>query len=165
MRPLVGAASRTGESAPIANRPAASSSRKPDRVGIVCGLAGRERLASRTSSMRGDAVLANIVCARTTSNAIVIGERRSRSIGVGCGQQSRVDAGAIAVKKAGERASGAAAASDAFFTFRDALDVLAGGGVVTVVHPGGSVRDDETAAAASEAGVTLLASGERHFRH
>jgi len=111
-----------------------------------------------------DAVLANLVCARTMSNAIVLA-KDGQVIGVGCGQQSRVDAAGLAVTKAGERAVGSAGASDAYFPFRDALDVLARAGVANVVHPGGSIRDDEVAAAAAESGVTLLASGERHFRH
>ena len=70
-----------------------------------------------------------------------------------------------AVAKAGERARGAAAASDAFFPFRDGLDQLADAGVVAVVEPGGSRRDEEVIAAAEERGGSLLFTGRRHFRH
>ena len=89
----------------------------------------------------------------------------ARRLGVGAGQQSRVEAAEIAVRKAGDRARGAAAASDAFFPFRDGLDVLAGAGVVAVVQPGGSVKDGEIVAAADEHGMAMVLTGERHFRH
>jgi phosphoribosylaminoimidazolecarboxamide formyltransferase/IMP cyclohydrolase len=69
------------------------------------------------------------------------------------------------VRKAGARAAGAAAASDAFFPFRDGFDVLAGAGVTVVVQPGGSVRDAEVIAAADEQGTALVLTSERHFRH
>jgi phosphoribosylaminoimidazolecarboxamide formyltransferase/IMP cyclohydrolase len=69
------------------------------------------------------------------------------------------------VSKAGERASGGAGASDAFFPFPDGLEVLARAGVGAVVQPGGSVRDAEVIAAADEAGVAMVLTGERHFRH
>lgn len=105
-----------------------------------------------------------VVCAHTKSNAIVITKDRA-AIGVGAGDQSRVGAGARAVVKAGDRAHGAVAASDAFFPFRDGLDALAEAGVVAVVEPGGSKRDDEVIAAADEQGVTLMFTGRRHFRH
>ena len=111
-----------------------------------------------------DLVLAWRVCGRTTSNAIaVVGG--GQAVGVGAGQQSRVVAAEIAVAKAGERARGAAAASDAFFPFPDGLEVLARAGVAAVVQPGGSVRDDEVTAAADAAGVAMVHTAERHFRH
>jgi phosphoribosylaminoimidazolecarboxamide formyltransferase/IMP cyclohydrolase len=111
-----------------------------------------------------DLVLAWRVCGRTTSNCIAI-VSGGQAVGVGAGQQSRVVAAEIAVNKAGERAKGGAGASDAFFPFPDGLLVLAEAGVTAVVHPGGSVKDDEVIAAADEAGVALVATGERHFRH
>jgi phosphoribosylaminoimidazolecarboxamide formyltransferase/IMP cyclohydrolase len=111
-----------------------------------------------------DVELAWRVCARTSSNAIVVAAG-GQAIGVGAGQQSRVEAASIAVTKAGARAAGAAAASDAFFPFRDGLDVLARAGVVAVVQPGGSVRDGEVVAAADEHGIAMVLTGERHFRH
>ena len=111
-----------------------------------------------------DLVLAWRVCGRTTSNAIAI-VTNGQAVGVGAGQQSRVVAAEIAVQKAGERAKGGAGASDAFFPFPDGLLVLADAGVTAVVQPGGSVRDDEVIAAADEAGLAMVVTGERHFRH
>ncbi len=105
------------------------------------------------------------VCARTTSNAIAI-VTDAQAVGVGAGQQSRVVAAEIAVTKAGGRARGGAAASDAFFPFADGLLVLAEAGVSAVVQPGGSIRDSEVIGAADEAGIAMvMAGGERHFRH
>jgi len=109
-------------------------------------------------------VFAWAVVAAVSSNAIVI-TRDRQAIGIGAGQQNRVDSARIAVEKAGERAIGAIGASDAFFPFRDGLDTLAAAGVVAVVEPGGSVRDDEVIAAADEHDITLVFTGERHFRH
>ena len=88
-----------------------------------------------------------------------------QAVGVGAGQQSRVVAAEIAVRKAGERAKGGAGASDAFFPFPDGLLVLADAGVTAVVQPGGSVKDDEVIDAADEAGLAMVMTGERHFRH
>jgi phosphoribosylaminoimidazolecarboxamide formyltransferase / IMP cyclohydrolase len=111
-----------------------------------------------------DLVLAWRVCGRTTSNAIAI-VNGGQAVGVGAGQQSRVVAAEIAVRKAGERTKGAAGASDAFFPFPDGLLVLADAGVSAVVQPGGSVKDDVVIAAADEAGLAMVVTGERHFRH
>jgi phosphoribosylaminoimidazolecarboxamide formyltransferase/IMP cyclohydrolase len=111
-----------------------------------------------------DLVLAWRVCGRTTSNAIAI-VNDGQAVGVGAGQQSRVVAAEIAVRKAGENAKGGAGASDAFFPFPDGLLVLAAAGVTAVVQPGGSVKDSEVIAAADEAGVAMVVTGERHFRH
>ncbi len=112
----------------------------------------------------GDLVLAWRVCGRTTSNAIAI-VNNGQAVGVGAGQQSRVVAAEIAVRKAGEAAKGGAGASDAFFPFPDGLLVLAAAGVTAVVQPGGSVKDGEVIAAADEAGLAMVVTGERHFRH
>jgi len=111
-----------------------------------------------------DIELAWRVCARTSSNAIVV-VAHGQALGVGAGQQSRVEAAQIAVGKAGDRGRGGAAASDAFFPFRDGFDVLAEAGVAAVVQPGGSVKDGEIVAAADEYGVAMVLTGERHFRH
>jgi len=105
-----------------------------------------------------------IVCAHVKSNAIVL-TSESQSIGVGAGQMSRVDAAKLAVMKALQPTAGAYAASDAFFPFRDGLDILADAGVRAVIQPGGSVRDAEVIAAANERGVAMVFTGERHFRH
>jgi phosphoribosylaminoimidazolecarboxamide formyltransferase/IMP cyclohydrolase len=112
-----------------------------------------------------DLTMAWKVCARTTSNAIAV-VTDGQAVGVGAGQQSRVMAAEIAVSKAGDRAVGGAAASDAFFPFPDGLVVLAEAGVAAVVQPGGSIRDGEVVAAADAAGIAMvMAGGERHFRH
>ena len=111
-----------------------------------------------------DLVLAWRVCARTMSNAVVT-VTGGQASGIGAGQQSRVGAAEIAVAKAGDRAKGGAGASDAFFPFPDGLEVLARAGVAAVIHPGGSVGDAAVIEAADAAGIALVATGERHFRH
>ena len=111
-----------------------------------------------------DLTVAWRVCARTTSNAIALA-RGGKAVGIGAGQQSRVVAAELAVSKAGEEAVGAAGASDAFFPFPDGLEVLLHAGVTAIVQPGGSIRDDEVTRVADEAGVTMVHTGERHFRH
>ena len=102
------------------------------------------------------------------SNAILLADGGA-SVGVGMGQVNRVDSCRLAVERANageaERARGAVAASDAFFPFSDGLQVLLDAGVRAVVQPGGSVRDDESVAAAQAAGVTMYFTGTRHFAH
>jgi phosphoribosylaminoimidazolecarboxamide formyltransferase/IMP cyclohydrolase len=129
--------------------------------------AGQWAVVSRvvpSADQLADLALAWTVCARTSSNAIVL-VNGGATVGVGAGQQSRVVAADIAIVKAAERAKGAAAASDAFFPFPDGLEVLARAGVSAVVHPGGSIGDAAVIAAADEAGIALVTTGERHFRH
>jgi len=111
-----------------------------------------------------DLVFSWQVAAAVSSNAIVLAQDR-QAFGIGAGQQNRLDSARIARERAGERARGGVAASDAFFPFRDGLDAVVAAGVVAVVEPGGSVRDDEVIAAADEHGVALVFTGERHFRH
>ncbi len=111
-----------------------------------------------------DAWLAVAVVRASASNAVVIVKGRE-AVGVGQGQPSRVDAARIAVEKGGPRVVGAAAASDAFFPFPDGLLALADAGVTTVVAPSGSIRDAEIVKVAEEAGISLLFSPRRHFRH
>ena len=103
-------------------------------------------------------------CRAVKSNAIVIAADGA-TVGVGMGQVNRVDAARLAVERGGDRVSGAVAASDAFFPFPDGLEVLTAAGVKAVVHPGGSVRDDEVTAAANAAGITMYLTGARHFAH
>ena len=98
------------------------------------------------------------------SNAILLANNTA-TVGIGMGQVNRVDSCHLAVNRAGERATGSVAASDAFFPFPDGLQVLLDAGVRAVVQPGGSVRDDEVIALAKERGVTLYLTGERHFFH
>ena len=98
------------------------------------------------------------------SNAILLAHDGA-SVGVGMGQVNRVDAAKLAVARAGERAQGSVAASDAFFPFADGLEVLLKAGVRAVVQPGGSARDAESVEAADRAGVTMYFTGTRHFAH
>ncbi|MGO9333394.1 MAG: bifunctional phosphoribosylaminoimidazolecarboxamide formyltransferase/IMP cyclohydrolase [Acidimicrobiales bacterium] len=111
-----------------------------------------------------DLELAWRVCGLTSSNAIVLAHG-GQVVGIGCGQQNRVDAAGIAARKAGGRAQGGAGASDAYFPFRDGLDAVIDAGVTAVVQPGGSLRDQEVIAAADERGISMVLTGERHFRH
>ncbi|MGB9375824.1 MAG: bifunctional phosphoribosylaminoimidazolecarboxamide formyltransferase/IMP cyclohydrolase, partial [Jiangellales bacterium] len=103
-------------------------------------------------------------CRAVKSNAILLAHAGA-AVGIGMGQVNRVDSARLAVSRAGERAAGSVAASDAFFPFADGLMVLLDGGVRAVVQPGGSVRDDEVVAAARAAGATLYLTGTRHFFH
>ena len=117
-----------------------------------------------TAAQLRDAAVAWVTCAAVSSNAIVLA-RDNSAVGIGAGQQNRVDAARIACTRAGERAQGAVAASDAFFPFRDGPDALAAVGVAVIVQPGGSQRDDESIAAANEHGMVMIFTGQRHFRH
>ena len=116
------------------------------------------------ASTRTDLEFAWKACRSVKSNAILLAHAGA-SVGVGMGQVNRVDSCQLAVTRAGERAAGSVAASDAFFPFADGLQVLLAAGVTAVVQPGGSVRDDEVIAAANAAGVTMYFTGERHFFH
>jgi phosphoribosylaminoimidazolecarboxamide formyltransferase/IMP cyclohydrolase len=102
------------------------------------------------------------------SNAIVLATQEAglvRTVGVGAGQMSRVVSVDIACRKAGAASSGAVLGSDAFFPFADGLERAAEAGVSAVVQPGGSVRDEEVIAAADRAGIAMIFTGARHFRH
>ncbi|WP_226350681.1 bifunctional phosphoribosylaminoimidazolecarboxamide formyltransferase/IMP cyclohydrolase [Pseudonocardia sp. ICBG601] len=103
-------------------------------------------------------------CRAVKSNAILLAHDGA-AVGVGMGQVNRVDAAKLAVTRAGDRARGAVAASDAFFPFPDGLEVLLDAGVAAVVQPGGSVRDEEVVAACAKAGVPMYLTGTRHFAH
>jgi phosphoribosylaminoimidazolecarboxamide formyltransferase/IMP cyclohydrolase len=98
------------------------------------------------------------------SNAIALAKERAL-VGVGPGQPNRRDSAELAVRRAGESAAGSVGASDAFFPFPDALEILARAGVTAVVHPGGSLRDQESVALANQYGLALVTTGMRHFRH
>jgi phosphoribosylaminoimidazolecarboxamide formyltransferase / IMP cyclohydrolase len=105
------------------------------------------------------------VCAHVKSNTVIF-TAADRTLAIGAGQMSRVDAVKVAVMKAAEGAlRGSVAASDAFFPFRDGLDALAAAGATAIVQPGGSVRDAEVIAAADEHGLAMVFTGKRHFRH
>jgi phosphoribosylaminoimidazolecarboxamide formyltransferase/IMP cyclohydrolase len=107
------------------------------------------------------------VCAHVKSNTVIFTDAQ-RTLAIGAGQMSRVDAVNVALMKSRERSlslAGSAAASDAFFPFRDGLDAAASAGATAVVQPGGSVRDGEVIAAADEHGLAMVFTGKRHFRH
>jgi len=104
------------------------------------------------------------VCKHVKSNAIVFA-KDDRTVGVGAGQMARVVSVGIAARKAGELSTGAAMASDAFFPFADAVEAAAAAGITAIAQPGGSKRDDEVIAAADAAGIAMVMTGFRHFRH
>jgi phosphoribosylaminoimidazolecarboxamide formyltransferase/IMP cyclohydrolase len=121
-----------------------------------------------------DMIFAFTVAKHVKSNAIVYA-RDGATVGVGAGQMSRVDAAMMAAWKAEEAATrqglgqslsvGSVAASDAFFPFADGIKIIAGAGVTAIIQPGGSMRDDDVIAAADEAGLAMVFTGMRHFRH
>jgi phosphoribosylaminoimidazolecarboxamide formyltransferase / IMP cyclohydrolase len=120
-------------------------------------------------SPASDEVLADLAfawkaCRAVKSNAILLASDGA-SVGVGMGQVNRVDSCRLAVSRAGDRATGSVAASDAFFPFPDGLEVLIEGGVKAVVQPGGSIRDEAAIEAATKAGITMYFTGTRHFFH
>jgi len=145
--------------------------------GLLVQTADEDRLAAAdfkvvtakapTEAQSRDLLFAWRVAKHVKSNAIVYcGE--GRTLGIGAGQMSRVDStriAAIKAKAAGLSLAGSVVASDAFFPFRDGLDVVADNGAVAVIQPGGSVRDDEVIAAADERGIAMVFTGVRHFRH
>jgi phosphoribosylaminoimidazolecarboxamide formyltransferase / IMP cyclohydrolase len=111
-----------------------------------------------------DIVFAWRVCAAVSSNAIVF-VKGGTTVGIGAGQQNRVDSARIATRRADGRALGGVCASDAFFPFRDGIDAAHDAGIAAVVQPGGSMRDEEAIAAADEHGMAMVFTGQRHFRH
>jgi phosphoribosylaminoimidazolecarboxamide formyltransferase/IMP cyclohydrolase len=120
--------------------------------------------AQPTASQLRDSVTAWITCAAVSSNAIVLVNNGS-AVGVGGGQQNRIDAARLACERAGNRALGSVAASDAFFPFADGPQMLINAGVAVIVQPGGSQRDDESIALANNSGIAMIFTGTRHFRH
>jgi phosphoribosylaminoimidazolecarboxamide formyltransferase / IMP cyclohydrolase len=120
-----------------------------------------------TAQQMDDLLFAWRVAKFVKSNTIVFA-RDGMTLGVGAGQMSRIDSARIAAikaKEAGLSLAGSAAASDAFFPFRDGLDVVVDAGATSVIQPGGSLRDAEVIAAADERGVAMAFTGVRHFRH
>jgi phosphoribosylaminoimidazolecarboxamide formyltransferase/IMP cyclohydrolase len=111
-----------------------------------------------------DMLFAWRVSKRVRSNAIVLAKDLSTA-GIGAGQMSRVDSVRLAVEKAQVELAGAALASDAFFPFADGPQLAVEAGITAIVQPGGSVRDDEVVAAADEAGIAMVFTRRRHFRH
>jgi phosphoribosylaminoimidazolecarboxamide formyltransferase/IMP cyclohydrolase len=122
-----------------------------------------------TGEAASDEVLADLAfawraCRAAKSNAILLASGGA-SVGIGMGQVNRVDSCRLAVARAGDRAAGSVAASDAFFPFEDGPQILIDAGVQAIVQPGGSVRDELTIEAAKQAGVTMYFTGTRHFAH
>lgn len=114
--------------------------------------------------MEKDLLFAWLVAKHVRSNAIVIA-KNGKTLGIGAGQMSRVDAVEIALKRAGTESTGAVLASDAFFPFRDNIDLLKNSGIQGIVQPGGSQRDGEVIQACNELGISMVFTGQRHFRH
>ncbi len=143
------------------------------------GLVVQERDATRTNEVRAGRVvtekapteaqwkaleMAWKVCKHVKSNAIILA-KEDRTVGVVAGQMARVTSVQIAAQKAGDEAKGSVLASDAFFPFADGVEAAVAAGATAIVQPGGSVRDDEVIAAANAAGVPMVFTGIRHFRH
>jgi phosphoribosylaminoimidazolecarboxamide formyltransferase/IMP cyclohydrolase len=137
---------------------------QPDRVGLDRRQWKVVTKVAPTPTEWEDLTMAWQVCAAVSSNAIVL-VQDGQAVGIGAGQQNRLDSARIAAERAAGRAAGGACASDAFFPFRDGLDAAVAAGVSAVVQPGGSVRDAEVIEAADEHGITMVFTGERHFRH
>ncbi|MEM8713451.1 MAG: bifunctional phosphoribosylaminoimidazolecarboxamide formyltransferase/IMP cyclohydrolase, partial [Planctomycetota bacterium] len=156
--------------------PSTRSSRSPEWKKLTGGFLVQDRdlsaetefqdvsKAKASAAQTGELAFANRIAKHVKSNAIVL-TRDHTVVGVGAGQMSRVDSVRIAAHKAGDRASGSVLASDAFFPFPDGVEAAIDAGIVAIVQPGGSVRDDEVVAAADAKGVPMVFSGARHFRH
>ncbi|MGZ6975426.1 MAG: bifunctional phosphoribosylaminoimidazolecarboxamide formyltransferase/IMP cyclohydrolase [Acidimicrobiia bacterium] len=117
-----------------------------------------------TAEQWADAELAWRICGHVKSNSIVL-VKDGQAVGIGAGQQNRVEAGEIAAKKANGRAVGGACASDAFYPFPDGVEAAASAGVAVVVQPGGGIKDEQIIARADELGLAMVFTGERHFLH
>ncbi len=117
-----------------------------------------------TEAEMDDLLFAWKVVKGVKSNAILVAKDHA-GIGMGPGQPNRVDSCEIACKRAGEACKGAVVASDAFFPFRDNIDVLAKYGITAIIQPGGSIRDEESIQACDEYGIAMVFTGHRHFRH
>jgi phosphoribosylaminoimidazolecarboxamide formyltransferase/IMP cyclohydrolase len=117
-----------------------------------------------TEAQWRDVELAWRVCGHVKSNAIVL-VKDGQAVGIGAGQQNRVESGEIAAKKADGRAAGGACASDAFFPFPDGIEAAAAAGVAVVIQPGGAMRDEANIERADELGLAMVFTGERHFLH
>jgi phosphoribosylaminoimidazolecarboxamide formyltransferase/IMP cyclohydrolase len=158
---------------PIEGRPAGLDYRRVDGGLLVQArdssgddFAKAEVMTKRapTEAELADLKFAWLVCKHVKSNAIVLA-KGGMVVGVGAGQMSRVDSTHMAIRKAGDRVKGSVLASDAFFPFRDNIDLAARAGVTAVAQPGGSVRDADSVAACDESDVAMVRTGVRHFRH
>ncbi len=120
--------------------------------------------AAPTPEQWRDLELAWRICGHVKSNAIVL-VHDGQAVGIGAGQQNRVESGEIAAKKADGRARGGACASDAFYPFEDGIEAAAAAGVAAVIQPGGAMRDEQVIEKANELGLAMVFTGERHFLH
>jgi phosphoribosylaminoimidazolecarboxamide formyltransferase/IMP cyclohydrolase len=134
-------------------------------------LAGVEREQWKSAARReptpdewADMQFAWLVCKHVKSNAVVVA-KSGKLLGAGAGQMDRMTSCRLAIGKAGERARGAVAASDAFFPFEDGPRVLLEAGITAIVQPGGSVRDQQTIDAVNQFGAAMVMTGKRHFMH
>jgi phosphoribosylaminoimidazolecarboxamide formyltransferase/IMP cyclohydrolase len=135
-----------------------------DHTGTTLGDARVVTAIAPDENTTKDLQFAWTVVKHVRSNAIVLAHDGA-AVGVGAGQMSRVEAVELAVHRAGSRAAGAVLASDGFFPYPDGVEVAARAGVRAIVQPGGSVKDAEAIAAADAAGVAMILTGERHFKH
>lgn len=117
-----------------------------------------------SGKIMADLKFAFTICKHVKSNSIVLVKDKI-VVGVGAGQMSRVDSVEIAVKKAGTNAANSVMASDAFFPFRDSVDLAKQAGIIAIIQPGGSNRDDEVISAANEHNISMVLTGVRHFKH
>jgi phosphoribosylaminoimidazolecarboxamide formyltransferase/IMP cyclohydrolase len=106
-----------------------------------------------------------VKCVKHIKSNSVVFVKGTRTVGIGGGQTSRVDATWIATYKGKDQIKGSIMASDAFFPFKDAVDVAANAGVRAIIQPGGSIRDEEVIKAANEQGIAMVVTGQRYFRH
>jgi phosphoribosylaminoimidazolecarboxamide formyltransferase/IMP cyclohydrolase len=139
----------------------------PDNLNIAASQLKVVTKKQPTPQQTSDLLFAWRVAKFVKSNAIVFADN-GQTLGVGAGQMSRVDSARIAsikAQNAGLSLQGSVVASDAFFPFRDGVDVVAKAGAVSVIQPGGSMRDEEVIAAANELGISMVFTGVRHFRH
>ena len=111
-----------------------------------------------------DLKFAWIVAKHVKSNAIIFA-KNLETVGIGAGQMSRVDSAYLAIKKANKSIKGSVMASDAFFPFRDSVDVAVDAGISAIIQPGGSIRDEEVILAANEHNLAMVFTGIRHFKH
>ncbi len=138
---------------------------EPDRFGRVDPTAWQQVTGGPLEqSVLDDLAFAWVACRSVKSNAILLASKGA-SVGIGMGQVNRVDSCQLAVKRAGQRAAGSVAASDAYFPFNDGPEILVKAGIKAIVQPGGSVRDQESIDLVGAAGVAMFFTGERHFFH
>jgi phosphoribosylaminoimidazolecarboxamide formyltransferase/IMP cyclohydrolase len=139
----------------------------PDNLNVTAAQLRVVTKKQPTPQQISDLLFAWRVAKFVKSNAIVFADH-GQTLGVGAGQMSRVDSARIAsikAQNAGLSLQGSVVASDAFFPFRDGVDVVAKAGAVSVIQPGGSMRDEEVISAAEELGISMVFTGVRHFRH